>query len=34
MSGNDVELGEHGELRWFKDDVEDVDSVELKDRDF
>ena len=34
MSGNDVDLGEKGEQRWFKDDVEDVDSVDIAARDF
>ncbi|KAK3169065.1 hypothetical protein OEA41_005513 [Lepraria neglecta] len=33
MSGNDLELGENGEGRWFKDGV-DVDSVELGEKDF
>ena len=33
MSGNDLELGENWEGRWFKDGV-DVDSVELGEKDF
>ena len=32
MSGNDVVIGDAG--RWFKDEVEDVDTVELGGRDF
>ncbi|KAI4134797.1 MAG: hypothetical protein LQ347_001227 [Umbilicaria vellea] len=32
MSGNDIELAEGG--RWFGDGVEDVDAVEIGDRDW
>lgn len=33
MCGIDLELGENGEERWFKDGV-DVDCVELGEKDF
>jgi uncharacterized protein len=32
MSGNDVKITE--EQRWFKDDVADVNSVEIREQDF